>query len=142
MCEGGNGLYETKVFYFQRPDDPGTFFSENITYGNWCKPKDLIYEPQARESRFYLRTKYKDTKRDIKELKSKVSNIKKKIKAAIKELQKLSDKYNLKPPSESNDITEPKFLKQMSSATFHRLVKVWDRKIQHRRQLIKNSKLK
>jgi len=48
LCEGGNGLYETKVFYFQRPDNPDTFYSENISeYGDWCEPLDLIYLPKC-----------------------------------------------------------------------------------------------
>ena len=143
LCEGENGLYETKVFYFQRPDDPDNFYSENVTeYQDWCKPKDLIYSPQRRDSVFYFRSeKYEDTKRDIKELKSKVSNIKMKIKTAIKQLQKLCDVYNLKLPSTPNDITDPKFRKQMSSATFRSLVKIWDRKIKHRRQLIKELRV-
>ena len=143
LCEGENGLYETKVFYFQRPDDPDSFYSENVTeYQDWCKPKDLIYEPQARDSVFYFRTKFEDTKRDVKELKSKVSNIKKRIKAAIKRLQKLCDKYNLKLPRTPNGGADPKVREPMSSETFRSLVKMWARKIKHRRQLIKKLRVR
>ena len=36
LCGGENGLYETKVFYFKRPDDPDNFYSKNISeYGDW-----------------------------------------------------------------------------------------------------------
>ena len=64
MCGGENGLYETKVFYFKRPDDPDNFYSKNISvYGDWCKPIDQIYMPECPECRRYWRSGvYKDRK--------------------------------------------------------------------------------
>ena len=52
MCGGENGLYETKLFYFKRPDDPRYFYSEYVSeYGDWCDPVDQIYMPECPECR-------------------------------------------------------------------------------------------
>ena len=132
------------MFYFQRPDDPGTFFSENISgYGDWCKPKDQIYKPQARESRFYYRTKYEDTKREIKALDFKISNLQR----DIKELEKdknwyrfVREKQLTRLEKNRASIKDPVKYKNWSDFEYNTRNKKANRRIRRRQKKIENYK--